>query len=124
MTEKRIRVNAKSTSKGIWSLDVAVEISGEKLMAHKRGLDGVYLKPTMEQCHTEFVKAITEIVIDPTERQRLEIELKQQKITELEEKNIQLKDQQKQLDEMKVEQEKMKKLIYIENQFPDIDSQR
>jgi len=29
MTEKRIRVNAKSTSKGIWALDVTVEISGE-----------------------------------------------------------------------------------------------
>jgi len=31
MTEKRIRVNAKSTAKGIWSLDVTVEISGEKV---------------------------------------------------------------------------------------------
>ena len=31
MTETRTRVNAKSTSKGVWSLDVTVEISGEKL---------------------------------------------------------------------------------------------
>lgn len=31
MTEKRIRVNAKSTSKGIWSFDVTIEINGEKL---------------------------------------------------------------------------------------------
>ena len=34
MTEKRIRVNAKSTSKGIWSLDVTIEISGEKIDTH------------------------------------------------------------------------------------------
>ena len=27
--EKRIRVNAKSTAKGIWSLDVTVEVTGE-----------------------------------------------------------------------------------------------
>ena len=27
-------------------------------MAHKRGLDGVYLKPTREQCFEEFEKAI------------------------------------------------------------------
>ena len=31
MTEKRIRVNAKSTAKGIWSLDVTVEVSGEDI---------------------------------------------------------------------------------------------
>ncbi len=31
MSEKRIRVNAKSTSKGVWSLDVTVEVSGEKV---------------------------------------------------------------------------------------------
>lgn len=35
----------------------------EKLMAHKNGLDGVYLKPTREQCFAEFVKAIPELTI-------------------------------------------------------------
>lgn len=29
MTEKRIRVNAKSTAKGVWCLDVTVEVTGE-----------------------------------------------------------------------------------------------
>lgn len=29
MSEKRIRVNAKSTAKGIWCLDVTVEVTGE-----------------------------------------------------------------------------------------------
>lgn len=38
----------------------------EKLMAHKNGLDGVYLKPTREQCFAEFVKALPELTIFPT----------------------------------------------------------
>jgi len=58
----------------------------EKLMAHKRGLDGTYLQPTREECFREFVKAIPQLTIDPTERQKIEIELKQQKIDELEAK--------------------------------------
>lgn len=33
MTEKRIRVNAKSTAKGLWYLDVTVEVSGEAVNA-------------------------------------------------------------------------------------------
>lgn len=33
MTEKRIRVNAKSTAKGLWYLDVTVEVSGEEVTA-------------------------------------------------------------------------------------------
>jgi integrase/recombinase XerD len=45
----------------------------EKLMAHKRGLDGTYLQPTMEECFAEFVKAIPELTIDPTEKQKNKI---------------------------------------------------
>jgi len=56
----------------------------EKLMAHKRGLDGVYLKPTREECFHEFRKAIPELTISPVERQRIELELKDKKIGELE----------------------------------------
>jgi len=56
----------------------------EKLMAHKRGLDGVYLKPTREECFQEFRKAIPELTISPIERQRIELELKDKKIGELE----------------------------------------
>ena len=55
----------------------------EKLMAHKRGLDGVYLQPTREECFTEFEKAIAVLTVDPTERQKIEIEEQQKKITEL-----------------------------------------
>jgi len=75
----------------------------EKLMAHKRGLDGVYLKPTMQECHTEFKKAIIEITINADERQRLEIQNKQQEITDLEEKNNKLQDQDKRIKNLELQ---------------------
>ncbi len=59
----------------------------EKLMAHKKGLDGTYLQPTMEECFKEFVKAIPDLTIDPTQRQRLELVDKQKEIHILELKN-------------------------------------
>ncbi len=65
----------------------------EKLMAHKRGLDGTYLAPTKEECFNEFKKAIMVLTVDPTERQKLEIQKKQEEITELEDKNNKLQDQ-------------------------------
>ncbi len=74
----------------------------EKLMAHKRGLDGTYLQPTMEECFKEFVKAIPDLTIDPTNRQKLELidkqkeidllEIKSKKITELEKMVIELRE--------------------------------
>ena len=52
----------------------------EKLMAHKHGLDGSYLKPTLEECFKEFIKAIQDLTLDPTERQKFKInELESQK---------------------------------------------
>ena len=45
----------------------------EKLMAHKNGLDGNYLKPTREQCFAEFVKAITELTISDEARDKAKI---------------------------------------------------
>ena len=59
----------------------------EKLMAHKNGLDGNYLKPTMRQCFAEFKKAIPELTINPTRR--------------LEEENKRLKSNDNKLDTMK-----------------------
>ena len=58
----------------------------EKLMAHKKGLDGTYLQPTREECFAEFVKAIPELTIDPTQRQDTELKIKQKEITALEKK--------------------------------------
>ncbi|MDE1838498.1 MAG: site-specific integrase [Thaumarchaeota archaeon] len=68
----------------------------EKLMAHKKGLDGVYFKPTREECFKEFVKAIPDLTVDENERlkqilEKQNEELKNQpdkdrRITELEKK--------------------------------------
>ena len=52
----------------------------EKLMAHKRGLDGTYLQPSMEECYAEFVKAIPGLTIDDSERLRAKNE---QLVTEM-----------------------------------------
>ncbi|MGH2613568.1 MAG: hypothetical protein ACRDFB_11050 [Rhabdochlamydiaceae bacterium] len=56
----------------------------EKLMAHKKGLDGVYLKPTRDECFAEFRKAILDLTVDDNERLRLKTEQQQTKISELE----------------------------------------
>jgi len=55
----------------------------EKLMAHKRGLDGTYLQPTREECFAEFVKAIPDLTVDQAEKQKAIIEIKNKKIDEL-----------------------------------------
>lgn len=46
----------------------------EKLMGHKRGLDGVYFTPTKEQCFEEFKKAIPELTIDESLRLKSELD--------------------------------------------------
>ncbi len=63
----------------------------EKMMAHKRGLDGRYLQPTREQLFKEFKKAIPELTLDPSERQAKELELQQKKITHLSKKEDEIK---------------------------------
>jgi len=45
----------------------------EKLMGHKLGLDGNYLKPTREQCFAEFVKAIPELTLSNEARDKAKI---------------------------------------------------
>lgn len=45
----------------------------EKLMAHKKGLDGVYFKPTREECFKEFLKAIPELTISEAERLKIRV---------------------------------------------------
>jgi len=73
----------------------------EKLMAHKNGLDGRYLTPTREECFKEFRKAITDLTIDPTQKQELEIEKQQKKISGLEEDKSQIKMLWKEMMKMK-----------------------
>ncbi len=45
----------------------------EKLMAHKRGLDGAYLRPTRDECFKEFSKAIEQLTISDESRDKLKI---------------------------------------------------
>jgi len=63
----------------------------EKLMAHKRGLDGVYLQPTRDECFKEFEKAIPVLTVDPSERQKIEIKDQKEKITELSQKEDEIR---------------------------------
>jgi len=64
----------------------------EKLMAHKKGLDGTYLQPTMEECYKEFVKAIPEFVIDDSERLLAKNQKLEEEKSKLENKNAELND--------------------------------
>jgi len=73
----------------------------EKLMQHLKGLDGTYLTPTREQCFAEFVKAISQLTISNDERQRLELQKKDQEISDLQAEQELRADIQKQLDEEK-----------------------
>lgn len=84
----------------------------EKLMAHKRGLDGVYLQPTLGECYVEFYKAIPRLTPNPKQRHKLEIEQKDKIISTQEKKlNVEianLKFQVKELSEEKVNSTKQK----------------
>jgi integrase/recombinase XerD len=62
----------------------------EKLMAHKKGLDGVYLRPSRVEFFKEFVKAIAELTIDGTARKQAELEKIKIGKTELHEANQKL----------------------------------
>jgi len=59
----------------------------EKLMAHKNGLDGTYLQPTLEECYVEFFKAIPRLTPDPTRRHQLQMQAKEGEIQRLKEVN-------------------------------------
>jgi len=72
----------------------------EKILGHKNGLDGVYFTPTREQCFTEFVKAIPELTISPTERQKVIIENKNKEIVQLESKNEEIELQKDEIDRL------------------------
>jgi len=56
----------------------------EKLMAHKNGLDGKYFQPTREECFKEFLKAVEQLTIDPSQRQQVQINQLEQEKSEIE----------------------------------------
>jgi integrase/recombinase XerD len=82
----------------------------EKLMAHKKGLDGTYLQPTKEECFNEFVKAIPELTINNFEKKQAELDQSNKEKKVLEKKNRELMN-------MKDELEKIKKRLRISETF-------
>ena len=97
--DKAVYTGYRKRFNGILKMNNSVNSNiAEKLMAHKKGLDGVYLKPTREQCFAEFHKSINELVISDEERQKVMIEEKEKKITELE------SEKDKRLDELEQKQ--------------------
>jgi len=86
----------------------------EKLMAHKKGLDGVYLNPTREECFAEFVKAIPELTINRQAKLQLENELQQEKIIETEALRKQVRDLESRIDEM--DKQKIESLIDVKSE--------
>jgi integrase/recombinase XerD len=75
----------------------------EKLMAHKNGLDGVYFKPTREECFSEFIKAIPQLTVSRAEKLAIKLENseneKDMKIKRLE---IEMKEIQKLLERINI----------------------
>lgn len=63
--DKAIIYGFRKRFNGILKMNNAVNSNiAEKSMAHRRGLDGSYLKPTIEECFREFVKAIPDLTLE------------------------------------------------------------
>jgi len=74
----------------------------EKLMAHKNGLDGTYLQPTLGELYMEFYKAIPKLTPNPKERHELEIQQKDERIKVQETiLNIKIKDMEQTIQALK-----------------------
>lgn len=69
----------------------------EKLMAHKKGLDGVYLQPTQEECYNEFIKAVPQLTIDSAERKQVELDILTKEKSELQKKVDEIEEMRQQV---------------------------
>lgn len=85
----------------------------EKMMGHKKGLDGVYLQITHEQLFQEFKKGITDLIIDQSEIQKVRIEQLESEKSELEKKNEELMN-------MQLDMDKIKKRLNISEKFEKV----
>ena len=72
----------------------------EKLLGHKKGLDGTYLAPTREECFAEFAKAIPNLTIDDKERDKLKIRKLESEKSELEKGRLEMEQMKKRIDEL------------------------
>ena len=98
----------------------------EKLMAHKNGLDGIYLQPTLEECYKEFFKAISDLTIDDNERLRVTNQKLEREKSELEKNNDTIKQLEKKFDvtfnalkEFLKAEENPTRIITSNHVFPD-----
>ncbi len=115
--DKAIVYGFRKRFNGILKMNNSVNSNiAEKLMAHKRGLDGVYLAPTREECFAEFVKAIPELTIDPIERKNLELEQKEKKITELQAKENEIDEMRKEMQELRSSNERNYEIMKLVSQ--------
>ena len=70
----------------------------EKLLGHKKGLDGTYLAPTREECFAEFAKAIPNLTIGDKERDKLKIRNLESEKSELQKKTEEIEGLKKQFE--------------------------
>jgi len=76
-------------------------------MAHKRGLDGTYLQPSLEQYYAEFFKAISDLTIDDTERLRATNKILEKEKSELRIKNEELLEYKEKVDQLWMDKKRM-----------------
>ena len=85
----------------------------EKMIGHSKThkLDSVYFAPTIQECFAEFKKIIPELTIDPTNRQKIQIEKLIGEKTELEKEKQHTTELEQRLREFENTQMKMMELI-------------
>jgi len=91
----------------------------EKMMGHKRGLDGTYLQPTIEQMFEEFKNGIVDLTVDNSERllaEKKQLELDNPKF---ENQSIQLKNLENEFMRMKFD---LAELLHKERKNSKLDS--
>ncbi len=82
----------------------------ERLFSHNNRdlpLDKHYNKPLDDVLHVEFVKAIPELTIDPTERQKAKIQMLEKEKSEIEQKNEDLLEYKRKIDELWMDKKRM-----------------
>jgi len=127
--DKAIVYGFRKRFNGILKMDNHVNSNiAEKLMAHKNGLDGHYLKPTMVECFREFKKAIPFLTISDEARQKLKIESleKIKSTSESKEKDVEnLKKIAEKISKRSYDQDKVIKMLVtklrgLENKYTEI----
>ena len=91
----------------------------EKLMAHRNGLDGAYLQPTREECFAEFKKAIKDLTIDDSERDKVTIQDLQQRNSTLQIKTAEIPEMKKQIEHDHLIVQILAKELGINFKYPD-----